>query len=442
MTAPGDFNLKPSVDIASIASLMQKKAMAEQEQKNFERQQRLKEIEAAVSIGSTFAKGAVAASKMRQAREFADSVADRYKTPAQTVVVGESMEESRVPAPGPVADYTSKIPPAAGMPSIPVAESVTQTEEIPAQDNDTSNAIRKAAMVDPAGVAGQYADMLMPNPALAAMGGGMGGPIPVINQKTGQRAFVQGSKTGEYQLSTGEEFTGDWIRDYAPAIMRDQFDNPTIFSKTPGGGSYSYGGNDTGQGEKGIAGLQRAAPKLAERFVSAHGDAFPEKNEALKVQVEAAASAAAVEAILASGGQVGLQSLGFHLARMSGSNSQLSDPERATFERGLSLIRRITDKGYKLVAGDLSPEMRKDLRGLAKILEKRSRSQGQRYILSAKRRAASQVGDRRFKQFDLDTEFPTIDELVTNAGDMGEPAGGDIQVDQSALDAELKRRGL
>jgi hypothetical protein len=437
---------------------MQSKANSEIQQKEFNREQTLKEIQFAVDTGSKLAQGAVAMSKQKQIRDFANALAATKMTPGTpgsparpgtpvfgggtipTVeatpnadgTVSPGSEVSAQPTPstmmpmvgGPSYD-------GAGLASIGGAEAVPAT---PPKDTPESLAIRAGAIADPANFAKNYAEQQFPDTLKLALTGSLANGVPdrYINLDTGERTTGIADKLGNLHLATGQTFpvgaVHRWVKDPAAAIMAGPTGLPTAYDKL---GPNRPGSSPTAGptlADKGIPALQIAAPKLADRFVKARDDAFPENNNALKTQVEASASAAVVESILKNPevNQVGLQSLGFHLARMSGSNSQLSDAERATFERGLSLARRIKDQGYKLGAGDLSPDMRRELLSLSQTLENRAKAQGQRYILSAKRNAKGQVGDRLYKQLELDKEFPDINDLVANASEMMPSSGSDL----------------
>lgn len=175
--AQDSYNFKPSVDIAGIASLMQKKALAEQEQKNFDRQQKLKEIEAAVSIGATFAKGAVEASKLRQQSQAASAISQAFYTPGTPGTPAGPPVEQSIPTPigineGPPSQSSGAYP---GGAQIPAVQGVPQADgsvlpQTPAvapgapQPNATSDAILGAAKANPDAVTKAYADMLLGTP--------------------------------------------------------------------------------------------------------------------------------------------------------------------------------------------------------------------------------------------------------------------------------------
>ncbi len=163
--------------------------------------------------------------------------------------------------------------------------------------------------------------------------------------------------------------------------------------------------------------LRTAAPKIANKFDEILDDSYPQKNQLLKSSVEAAGAASKVKSILLdpNPSEVGLASLGFHFARMSGSNSQLSDAERQQFEGPLSLLSRVVNKGYRLVAGDLSPQMREDLAKLSNVLESRSRVQAEKLLTAQKTRAQRTLGSMYNEN--LGSMFPTADSLIVGYDD-------------------------
>lgn len=188
-------------------------------------------------------------------------------------------------------------------------------------------------------------------------------------------------------------------------------------------------------GKGGLEELKAKAPKIAAQVEKIREESFPQTNKTLETQITGATAAAQVRAILEAEGEdmseVGLQSLGFYFARMSGSNSQLSNEEREIFESPLSLISKVTNKGYRIVAGDLSPKMRNDLKNLSRIIEKKASLQAKKYLNSNKRRAQTSAG--RYWNKSIDESFPTYEELVVSTNEM---LG--IQQQEDELNALLK----
>lgn len=183
---------------------------------------------------------------------------------------------------------------------------------------------------------------------------------------------------------------------------------------TPGAG----GGIDLSHPDNSFVNLRNTAPKLADRFTKIVDDAYPDNNPILRTSVEATTASAGVKTILQdkNPSQVGLQSLGFYFARMSGSNSQLSDAERTQFEAPLSLIDKVVNKGYRITKGDLSPKMKEDLSHLADIITSKSKIQGQMIIDAQKRRAKMELG--QLYNPGLETQFPSMDRLSVGSGDI------------------------
>lgn len=212
---------------------------------------------------------------------------------------------------------------------------------------------------------------------------------------------------------------------FAPAVIRDEMGNVITAPKAVGRNATQVGSESKTDAlnEGGMPALQASSPALAERFSKAREQAFPEFNQGLKESVDASASAAVVEAILAQKdiSEVGLRSLGFHLARMSGSNSQLSDAERQTFERAMSLYERFKNEGYKAVVGDFSPKFKADLKNLSATLAKKERLRADKALARAKANARSQIGQKAYDRFGLETEFPTLNDLIVQASEFSDP---------------------
>lgn len=169
-----DYNFKPSFDVTGAASLIQKKALAEQDQKNLEIERQYRALKDVIETGRMFAQDAVVASKRRQQKEFADALADSQMTPGQTVMTPQATEPTQgmVPTPNvgmrgegatpPLSSYTAGRPfpvtEAAENPDgtvSPVMPEPIQTQ-IPPQENPKSALYRAAANANPDEAAKQY----------------------------------------------------------------------------------------------------------------------------------------------------------------------------------------------------------------------------------------------------------------------------------------------
>jgi hypothetical protein len=182
------------------------------------------------------------------------------------------------------------------------------------------------------------------------------------------------------------------------------------------------------------------APAVAKQVQTLIASVKPENNAEMKEIVTGGTAAAQAKAILAKPNPNGpaLNSLGFNFARMSGSNSQLSDAEREQFQEPLAFLDKLKNKGYKLAAGDLSPQMKQDLSDLADYLLRKNRLQANKIILNAKKTARQSAG--KYWNDGVSSSFPTVDSMFVSPEEMG--GGGGLNIDANALDAELKRRGL
>lgn len=214
------------------------------------------------------------------------------------------------------------------------------------------------------------------------------------------------------------------------------------FLTDPVTGKTAFGNKSTGQtqdvelpGDSAMAGvdspenalnnLRTKAPKVYEKVSTILEGTSPAKNPKLEQLVGAAASSAAANAILLDPepSQVGLKSLGFHMARSSGSNSQLSDQERETFEQPLALLEKWKNSGWRIIQGDLSPKMRRDLLRLNTLLERKSKMQAEKMLAQEKRRARVESG--KLWTPGLDEAFPTVSELIVDAEAIVPPAAND-----------------
>lgn len=238
----------------------------------------------------------------------------------------------------------------------------------------------------------------------------------------------------------------DPLRGYAPSVFMDPASGlPMMAPKSPNATATPIKSPEVQPGNDGqnnaLIRLRTVNPKAAADVEAIRAKAYPQNNPALKDNIEAASSASTVREIVSNPNpsQVALAGLGFHLARMSGSNSQLSDAEREIFQEPLSFLRKIENKGWKFVAGDLSPTMKQDLKKLALTLERKSQRQANIQINGAKLQAKGTAGG--YWTPALEKEFPSLNELIAQdkATVQAEP---EVNVDEDALNAALKARGL
>ena len=263
--------------------------------------------------------------------------------------------------------------------------------------------------------------------------------------KNPRRVIIDKNKRKVYSLD-GSEIDPSRLVDaeagFAPKLAKDQFGNPILSAASVGSEAEPVGAQIASEAEKegGIVALQSNAPVLAERFSSARDKAYPAYNETIKQAGTGAAAASQALKILKQKeiNEVALKSLGFNFAIMSGSNSQLSDAERENFEAPLQFLEKLKNKGYKLVAGELSPKMKSDLVNLGETLYKKNKIRVRKEILSAKQNAKGHVGKTRWEKYQLDKEFPTEEELITSTEEM---SSTDQEADSLANILGLKKKG-
>ena len=263
--------------------------------------------------------------------------------------------------------------------------------------------------------------------AMAGAGDGAIKYIPVtLSNEKGDSIGARWNPQGDYEIKS--EKTQQWetapagtLKGYETRYLTDLVGGG-MFKTNPKGanpvGDIGGIGGDKNDPKNALTNLRVAAPALYKDYAAILENSMPDKNMGLKALVEARSSAVQVRALLESNdpSSVGLATLGFYLARMSGSNSQLSDAEREIFQEPLGLIDRLMNKGYKLVAGDLSPVMKADLMKLVTLMEKKSMAQGNRLIAGNRIRARAVVGKNWSKG--LDDAFPTMESLSVAADDL------------------------
>lgn len=209
----------------------------------------------------------------------------------------------------------------------------------------------------------------------------------------------------------------DPLRGYAPSVFMDPTTGlPMMAPKSPNATATPIKTPEVQPGNDGqnnaLIRLRNVNPKVASDVENIRAKAYPQNNPTLKDNIEAASSASTVREIVSepNPSQVALAGLGFHLARMSGSNSQLSDAEREIFQEPLAFLRKLENKGWKFVAGDLSPTMKQDLKKLATTLERKSQRQAFIQINGAKLQAKGTAGG--YWTPELEKEFPNLNELI------------------------------
>jgi hypothetical protein len=95
-----NFNMKPSVDISAIASVLQKKKIAEAEAAQQQRAQKFQELSTTIGLASNLASNMVQHSKERQKQEFVRSLSDAMALTVpqkKTPVFGPTMDGGTLP---------------------------------------------------------------------------------------------------------------------------------------------------------------------------------------------------------------------------------------------------------------------------------------------------------------------------------------------------------
>jgi len=404
-----DFTPKRSGDIGAIARLMMQKQQMEQQfqsQKRQEQRQFFNDVLQAVQQGQQIASNAMRLSEERKKRQAISELAKTFEEPSQEAVVAR-------PGGQPITFSETK----RGM-TQPLRR---QAAAIKAGIQPRAEELFKKKTDGPERGTISGRDFTPKNLVLA----GEKEPTAVMidEVKVGQGLpgtfYLDGSPVPKEKLIGSRPFI-------TPVIGIDPVSGlPISIPKTPSPKAtpVETPSDKLAEGKGGSLELRAKAPKIYTTYENIKKKAFPENNKFLETSVTGGSAAAQVGHILEAVGegeftQIGLQSLGFYFAKMSGSNSQLSDREREVFENPLSLIDAVVNKGYKLAAGDLSPKMKQDLKNLSKLIEKKSLIQGQKIINGIKRQAVDATGS--FWNAGLSKEFPSMKELIVTRKDMQE----------------------
>lgn len=411
-----DYNFKPTGAFSNVLDLVANQRLKEQQIKESQQNVQKSKVDMIRGIaqdGATMASTMVSTARENEKRSALKELATLYSQGSQPV-----------PAPGTL--------PEGGIGPNPQPIPMAQTPQFQSQ---AQSLLFKAA---PEAATKELAQQMFPN-----------GPYGASSKGQQARYLDENGigRIGTYDplLKKVIMSPDDPVQAYSPSVITDPFNNrPYMAPKSPGAQPtpIEFPQDASGSGENdALIKLRRANPKVAADIEKIRAKAFPQNNPALKDSIEAASSAGTVRDIVSdpNPSQVALAGLGFHLARMSGSNSQLSDAEREIFQEPLSFLRKIENKGWKFVAGDLSPKMKQDLKKLALTLERKSQRQAKIQINGVKLQAKGTAGG--YWTNGLEGEFPGLDELIAMEKVTAQPES-EMDVDEDALDAELKARGL
>lgn len=419
-----DYNFKPSLDVASIAQLMQKKALAEQDQKNFDRQQKLKEIEFAVQTGTSLAKGMVELSKQRQQKEFADALASTRMTPGQETP--GAMQQPTMDRPDVtkmVGGNNGPMTVAQGVPQddgtvTPALEQAPSTMG-PPTDNPTSTAIRAGANAAPQQFADAYAGQQFPNPQQMGM---YGSGVPVVNKQTGERAFAQFGKDGSVFVNGHKlepDQVGTWDREYAPQAI-ETTGGVYMAPKLPGS-TVSTAGQNYDQKKGKVSRDQLTVPEathLDRVKASLEKDTVYEKMAARHTDLQQAT------ANLDTANWVGDATIPSLLAKGLGKDAgALSDQDQKRYNVSPEVWRRIKTKINRWTEGTLTPEDRGDIREALRVADEKNKDlMNKRFeIYEGKARAGVKNVNKEFMH-----SYLTGGEDTINYGGGAQGGGGGI----------------
>lgn len=400
-----------SIDPMAFANVLQRKAAMEQEQKNLDRTRKDNQIKGlmdAVVQGQTIASNMMTLAEKRGKKEGQADLAKLMTAP-----------EPAVPTP---AASSSAI----GNEPFRVQPSPEQmsgySEQVTNRKKDILNALVRA-----------NPDEASEQMLKSALGGSeLKGKEQVhyLTLDDGTTVVSRFDTTGDgFKDINGKPLTDDVMsrivnRTYAGQFLEDpttglqRFGNKSTGQVTDTTSESNQNLGDLSDPDNALINLRTKSPKVYEKVSTILESTSPAKNAKLETLVGAAASSTAAKAILLdpTPSEVGLASLGFHMARASGSNSQLSDAERETFQEPMAFLEKVKNKGWKFVKGDLSPKMRRDLLRLNSLLERKSTVQAQRMLSTEKRRAKLEAG--ALWNDGLSKAFPDAKSLIAEASEI------------------------
>ena len=438
-----DYNFKPSFDVVGAASLMQKKALAEQEQKNLEIERKYRIIQEVIKTGQTLAADAVARSKRRQQEDFADALAKTKMTP------GEVVPEQTIPGAEQTPtmerpDVTKMVggnngfmdvaqgteqPDGTVVPQLEKApDTVMPSFQLPPTDNPTSTAIRKGAVVNPEEASKQFMEQQFPGPQGAM--GMYGSGIPVRNRDTGERAFAQFGKDGSIFVGgrkLNPEEIGQWDREYAPQAI-ETTGGILMAPKIPGA-SYDTAGAAPDKKEGKTTRESYTVPELEhlnKTKLALEGDTV--YNKLIGRDNELQQAVASID----TGNWVGDATIPSLLAKGLGRDAgALSDQDQKRYNVSPEVWRRIKTKYNKWVEGELTAEDRDDIREAVRVAGEKNQE-----LIDARAKIYFNKAKAGVKNGNDDYLWKFL------VGEDKPAGGGGLQIDTNALDAELKKRGL
>lgn len=409
-----DFRTRtPAIDPMAFANVLQRKAQMEQEQKNLDRKRKddqINNIMNAVVQGQTIASNMMTlAEKRSQTKGLNDLTA--------------LVESPEPQAPTPMAS-SSALADKGTFAVQPSPEQMQGHQDVLAQrQRDFASALVRANPDEATKAA--IKDRFNPSSEMKGKE-----QVHYLTLDDGSTVVARFDTTGEgFKDINGSPLSEDVMRrvvnrTYAGQFLEDpttgvrQFGNKSTGQVAPAESDPNVNLGDLSNPDNALINLRTKAPKVYEKVSTILEGTSPAKNAKLETLVASASSSAAAKAILLDPkpSEVGLASLGFHMARSSGSNSQLSDAERETFQEPLAFLEKVKNKGWKFVAGDLSPKMRQDLLRLNTLLERKSTIQANRMITTEKRRARLESG--ALWNDGLDKAFPDVKSLIAEASEM------------------------
>lgn len=233
----------------------------------------------------------------------------------------------------------------------------------------------------------------------------------------------------------------------APAMQLDQFGRPHIVERVGSAGPRAVGFGTPGatpdkvatdDPENAYSRLKQKAPEYAD-LLDKKIDESTVKDEYIKSKVESVNASRYAKELLSDPEtkETELRSVYTYIARAV-EKGALTEADKAAFSEPLSVIARGENFFMKNVKGTAGKTFRNSLVRLQDRLERRGKAELKQRIETNKNVAKRRIG--KAWEPGLESQFPDIEELLIQGSDMS-PSGG-LEIDQNALDAELKRRGL
>jgi hypothetical protein len=359
-----DFTMKPQVDVTAVASILQKKAIAEAEAKQQQRTQRMTELTQTIKLATDLSNSMVENSKKRQKQAFVTALSES---------MAATVPDVKKPMVGPM------LPVEADRPSESFVGPMSLTEaprpEVATPDFARQNLMRAAVNVAP--------DDAAKSLFTASKYGGLGNPNDPRNIKSvtgpdGINRFVRVTPEGVFNLDGTQvppEEAATLQQAYAPIVLNTPSGPMTVPRTQPGLiNTATEKPSATGKNSP----EQFTIPEM-KRIDTVKTQLWDDP--VFKVTQTKAAELESAEALLQTENWVGDVALQTTLAKTVARDAgALSDSDRVQYRSSPQIFRRIKTAVSRWVTGEIRPEDRDDIAEAIRMVKLKNQDMSNRRV--------------------------------------------------------------